>query len=76
MSDDRPCWEKFTSKEWACALVGLTPGGSEFLTPAECVAHLRDRFNYPRQIIDLRKRVAELETELKILKSKKTPTNS
>lgn len=60
MNDDRPSWDKFTAKEWALALQSLTPGGSEFLTPQECVAHVRQRMNYPRMVVELREALAAM----------------
>lgn len=53
-------FEQFSKREWAMALVGLTPGGSEFLTPDECVHFVRSRTNYPSIIIELRKQVKAL----------------
>lgn len=64
MCDNRPSWEKFTAKEWALALQDLTPGGSEFLTPAECTAWIRRRTEYPRMIIELREDNARLRNSL------------
>lgn len=52
--DERPSWEKFSAKEWALALVGLTPGGSEFLTPDACVAWIRRSRDFPSIIVQLR----------------------
>ena len=54
-------WEKFTAKEWSLALQGLTPGGSEFVTPQECVEYIRKKFAHPSVFIEQRKRIAELE---------------
>lgn len=53
---DAPSWEKYPAKEWALALQGLTPGGSEFLTPAECVAHAQKKMgrDWPSIIVRLR----------------------
>jgi hypothetical protein len=53
-------YEKFTKREWAMALVGLTPGGSEFLTPDECVHYVRRSREFPRTIIELRAQNAQL----------------
>lgn len=50
----KPAYEKFTTKEWATALASLTPGGSEFLTPQECVEYVRKKTNYPSIIIRLK----------------------
>jgi hypothetical protein len=46
--------KEHTAKEWRQALQGLTPGGSEFLTPEECAAYVRKRTAYPRMIIEMR----------------------
>ena len=51
-------FEKFSKREWAMALVGLTPGGSEFLTPDECVFYVRRARQFPRIIIELREQNA------------------
>jgi hypothetical protein len=60
---EQNAYEKFTQKEWALALMGLmglTPSGSEFLTPDECTSYVRRRLNYPRIIIELREENATL----------------
>ena len=62
--DKRPSWEKYSAKEWAQALQGLTPGGSEFQTPEECVAFVRKRTNYPQIIIRLRSALKDLSDSI------------
>jgi hypothetical protein len=62
--DNRPSWEKFSAKEWALALQGLTPGGSEFLTPDACVAWIRRSREFPPIIIRLREEKAALRSAL------------
>jgi hypothetical protein len=48
-------------KRWEKAIVGLTPGGSEFVgDPEYCAAYIRKRTEYPRMIIELRKERDEL----------------
>ena len=51
-------YEKFTKREWAMALVGLTPSGREFLTPNECASYVRKSRNFPPIIIELREQNA------------------
>lgn len=44
---------------WKRAVEGLTPGGSEFANdPERCAQFIKDRCNYPKQIIELRKQLA------------------
>lgn len=62
--DSHPSWEKFSAKEWALALQSLTPSGSEFLTPAECVAWVRRSREFPSIIIRLREEKAVLRAAL------------
>ena len=62
--DNRPSWEKFSAKEWALALQSLTPSGSEFLTPAECVAFVRRSREFPPIIIRLREERESLRAAL------------
>jgi hypothetical protein len=62
--DNRPSWEKYTAQEWALALQGLTPGGSEFLTPDGCAAWIRRSREFPPIIIRLRKEKALLRSAL------------
>lgn len=46
---------------WKRAIEGLTPGGSEFADdPERCALFIRDRTNYPRQIVELRTELARL----------------
>ena len=58
-------FEKFSKREWAMALVGLTPGGSEFLTPDECTYYIRKSRAYSSIIVELRKQNAELRNAAK-----------
>jgi hypothetical protein len=53
-------------KRWKAAVEGLTPNGSEYVDdPEACAAHIRERTRYPKQILELRARVEELETSLR-----------
>jgi len=53
---------------WKKAVEGLTPQGSEYVNdPERCAEAIRYRCQYPRQILDLQKRVGELEATLKSL---------
>lgn len=46
------------------ALESLTPGGSEFSNdPERCAADIRERTNYPKQIIELRAELAALKEQ-------------
>ena len=67
--DDRYPWEKFSAKEWSLALQSCTPGGSEFVTPAECVAHIKERTRYPRIILEQRDTILALENRVKELEA-------
>jgi hypothetical protein len=49
--------------EWRDALQHLTPLGSEFTTPRECVEWVREHMNHPRLIIQANSRIRELETQ-------------
>ena len=50
---------------WKKAVEGLTPSGSEFVNnPEACAAYLRERMNYPKQIIRLREELLTTQLQL------------
>lgn len=51
---------------WKAAVEGLTPQGSEYVDdPEACAAAIRERCRYPKQIIEARARVEQLEKALR-----------
>jgi hypothetical protein len=61
-------WERFSAKEWSLALQSLTPGGSEFTEPSECVAYVRKRFDRQSPItliLNLKKEIQQLQEACK-----------
>lgn len=56
--------ESLTAR-WKTAIEGLTPQGSEYVNdPDACAAAIRQRCQYPKMIIELKRQVAELSAEV------------
>lgn len=69
VDSDAPSWEKYPAKEWALALQGLTPSGSEFVTPAECVAYVQRAMHrdLPTIVVRLREQNKTLRDTLRTM---------
>jgi len=60
------CDQQVEIARWKKAIEGLTPGGSELVNdPERCAAYLHEHTQYPKQILELRAKVVDLQEALK-----------